>query len=576
MPRRGRPLALALTVCAIVMGEAAVAGTALAEPTPATEARATPTTVTVMPFVPRSGQGQAWLSKGLADLLTQDLAQVKSLAIVSREQAQVFAHELQLGDSPLFGPEAALRMGRVAKVDRVLYGHYAVSGERISITIFVLDTARQEVIQREDIEGPLRDLRPLVQKLALQFTGRQGIELSEAERANIRFETTDSITATRHFYEGLHLYDQGRHADALGEFSAAARQDSRYREAQLWMGKAFESLGSHEHAVVTYRVLYRDAPATVEGMDGLYFAGRVLEEQLKRRTEAIDAYRALAKLRPITPQVLEAAFRLGVLLAEEGRDRDAYGALRVVDDFRERADKDPALVSQARARASRFLTWPHALDLHRDAIVRMVLLYQRMTQAGAGALPPPPRGVFLVTPDRPAIGEPFGQSPALFKPREDDGPAWRERHYAVVVPAGYVATGVEMSIRGRLVVAGPHYEYAIRVLDFPTPRDPFRRWLGVIYGQTKQLADLSKTITFNGEDRKVFTVQVFGGQAEIERWGLRVRLRREAEQAQREPAAAPEEDGSFWEGRPAGRVVLPRRVGSGATRPMTQSFRGPR
>jgi tetratricopeptide (TPR) repeat protein len=576
MHRRVGALGLAFTVGTVALIQAALVAPAVAGPRPAAAAPAAPTTVTVMPFVPRSGQGQAWLSKGLADLLTQDLAQVKSIAIVSREQAQVFARELQLGDSPLFGPETALRMGRVAKVDRVLYGHYALTGERIAITIFVLDMARQEVVQREDVEGPLRDLRPLVQKLALQFTGRQGIELSEAERANIRFETTDSITATRHFYEGLHLYDQGRHADALGEFSAAARQDPRYREAQLWMGKVFESLGSHEHAVVTYRALYRDAPATVEGMDGLYFAGRVLEEKLKRRPEAIDAYQALAKLRPITPQVLEAAFRQGVLLAEEGRDRDAYVALRVVDEFRERADKDPALVSQSRARASRFLAWPHALDLHRDAIVRMVVLYQRMTQAGAGELPPAPRGVFLVTPERPEIGEPFGKTPALFKPRDDDGTAWRERHYAVVVPAGYVATGVEMSIRGRLVVAGPHYEYAIRVLDFPTPRDPFRRWLGVIYGQTPELADLSKTITFNGDDHKVFTVQVFGGQAEIERWGLRVRLRRDNEQARLEPVSTPKEDGSFWEGRPAGHVVLPRRVGSGSTRPLTQSFRGPR
>ncbi|HEY7870050.1 MAG TPA: CsgG/HfaB family protein, partial [Methylomirabilota bacterium] len=209
MRRPGAPR-LALTLCAIALIQGALATPAGAGPKPAAAARVTPTTVTVMPFVPRSGQGQPWLSKGLADLLIQDLAQVKSLAIVSREQAQVFARELQLGDSPLFGPETALRMGRVAKVDRVLYGHYALTGERITITIFVLDMGRQEVIQREDVEGPLRDLRPLVQKLAVQFTSRQGIELSEAERANIRFETTDSITATRHFYEGLHLYDQGR------------------------------------------------------------------------------------------------------------------------------------------------------------------------------------------------------------------------------------------------------------------------------------------------------------------------------------------------------------------------------
>jgi TolB-like protein len=539
------------------------------------QARSTPTTVTVMPFVPRSGQGQAWLSTGLADLLIQDLAQVKSLAIVSREQTQVFARELQLGDSPLFGPETALRMGRVAKVERVVYGHYVLAGDRITISIFVLDMGKQEMIQKEEISGPLQNLRALVQRLALQFTTRQGIELSETERASIRFETTDSVTATRHFYEGLHLYDLGRHADALGEFSAAAKQDARYREARLWMGKVFESLGSHEHALLTYRELYREVPGTVEGLDALYFAGRVLEDQLRRRSQAIEAYQTLAKIRPYTPHVLEAAFRLGVLLAEEGRDREAYEALRLVDGFRERALKDPALVSQSRARASRFVAWAHAVDLYRDATVRMVVLYQRIGQSGGGQPPAPPRGVFLVTPDRPVIAEAFGRSADLFDRKGDEHSGWRERYYAIVVPAGYVATGVEMTVRGRLVVSGPHYSYAMRVLDFPLPRDFSRRWLGAIYGQTPDVTTLSKTVSFNGDDRKVLTLQVFGSQAEIDRWAVRVRLRRDTELARREPSPTPEEDDAFWEGKPAGAIPLPRRAGSGWTRPSDQSFRGP-
>ena len=541
------------------------------------QGRTTPTTVTVMPFVPRSGQGQAWLSKGLADLLIQDLTQVKSLAIVSREQTQVFSRELELGDSPLFGPEVALRMGRVAKAERVVYGHYVLSGDRIAISIFVLDMGKQEVIQKEEISGPLRDLRALVQKLALQFTSRQGIELSEAERANIRFETTDSITATKHFYEGVHLYDLGRHADALGEFSAAAKQDARYREAQLWIGKAFESLGSHEHALLTYRDLYRAAPGTVEGLDALYFAGRVLEDQLRRRPQAIEAYQTLARIRPHAPHVIEAAFRLGVLLGEEGRDREAYQAFQLVDGFHDLVEKDPTLVSQSRVRASRFVGWAHAVELYRDAAVRMVVLYQRIGQSGGGQQPSaPPRGVFLVTPDRPVIAEPFGKSADLFDRKGDAGSGWRERYYAIVVPAGYVATGVEMTVRGRLVVSGPHYSYAMRVLDFPLPRDFSRRWLGAIYGQTQEMTALSKTISFNGEDRKVLTLQVFGSQAEIDRWAVRVRLRRDTEQARREPGAvAPEEDATFWEGRPAGTIPLPRRVVSGWTRPSEQSFRGP-
>jgi TolB-like protein len=550
---------------------------AVAAPRPGEgQARTTPTTVTVMPFVPRSGQGQAWLSKGLADLLIQDLAQVKSLAIVSREQTQVFARELELGDSPLFGPETALRMGRVAKVERVVYGHYVLSGDRIAISIFVLDMGKQEMIQKEEISGPLQDLRVLVQTLALQFTTRQGIELSEAERANIRFETTDSITATRHFYEGLHLYDLGRHADALGEFSAAAKQDARYREARLWMGRVFESLGSHEHALLTYRDLYREAPGTVEGLDALYFAGRVLEDQLRRRPQAIEAYQTLAKIRPYTPHVIEAAFRLGVLLGEEGRDREAYQAFQLVDGFRERVEKDPMLVSQSRARASRFVAWAHAVELYRDATVRMVVLYQRIGQAGGGQPLPPPRGVFLVTPDRPVIAEPFGRSADLFDRKGDEQSGWRERYYAIVVPAGYVATGVEMTVRGRLVVSGPHYSYAMRVLDFPLPREFSRRWLGAIYGQTPELTALSKSVSFNGDDRKVLTLQIFGSQAEIDRWAVRVRLRRDTDPARREPSVpTPEEDGTFWEGKPAGAIPLPRRVVSGWTRPSDQSFRGP-
>ncbi|HEY7651813.1 MAG TPA: exo-alpha-sialidase [Methylomirabilota bacterium] len=540
------------------------------------QGRTTPTTVTVMPFVPRSGQGQAWLSKGLADLLIQDLAQVRSLAIVSREQTQVLARELELGDSPLIGLETALRMGRVAKAERVVYGHYVLSGDRIAISIFVLDMGKQEVIQKEEISGPLPELRALVQKLALQFAGRQGIELSAAERANIRFETTDSLTATRHFYEGLHLYDLGRHADALGEFSAAAKQDARYREAQLWMGKVFESLGSYEHALLTYRELYRAAPATVEGLDALFFAGRVLEDQLRRRPQAIEAYQTLARIRPYTPHVLEAAFRLGVLLGEEGRDREAYQAFQLVDGFHERVEKDPVLVSQSPVRASRFVAWAHAVELYRDAAVRMVVLYQRIGQSGNGQPQAPPRGAFLVTPGRPVIAEPFGKSADLFDRKGDESSGWRERYYAIVVPAGYVATGVEMTVRGRLRVSGPHYSYAMRVLDFPLPRDFSRRWLGAIYGQTQELTALSKTVSFNGDDRKILTLQVFGSQAEIDRWAVRIRLRRDTEQARREPGLpTPEEDGTFWEGRPAGAISLPRRVVSGWTRPSEQSFGGP-
>ncbi|MFQ5656131.1 MAG: exo-alpha-sialidase [Candidatus Methylomirabilales bacterium] len=534
------------------------------------------TTIAVTPFTPRAGEQQAWLSKGLADLLIRDLAEVQSLVVVTREQTQVFAREVQLQDSALFSQEKALRLGRVAKVDGVIYGNYTVAGDQITISIFLLDMQTQQVIQKEETSGPLNDLRALVRTLVFHFVERQGIELSETERTKIQLEATDSISATKHFYRAIDFYDQGRHADAFGEFYAAFRQDPAYREARLWMGKMFESLGQYEHAVVTYRKLYREAPTAVEGLDALYLSGRVLESQLARHSEAIEAYRTLAGIRPHTPHVLEAAFRLGMLLERQGRDAEAYDAFGMVDAFRERIERNRSLLFRSRIRASRFLTWPHALQLYQDAIVRMVSLYQRISQqADEDKRPSPPRGVFVVNAEDPAIREPIGRTPSLFH-RTNERPNWREKYYAVIVPKGYVATGVDMTVAGRVMTRHPYNSYAMRVLDFPLPRDFFNHWLGTIYGQTPHVATLKKTISFHGEHRRIFTIQLIEGHAYIERWGVRVRIRPEIDmQASRPITPVPEEDNEFWEGRPVGRIGLPGRTFSGSTRPSSESFYGP-
>ena len=51
------------------------------------------------------------------------LAQVPSLAVLEREQLQAFLKEMDLGQAPLFDQTCqALQLGRVAKVEDVLYG----------------------------------------------------------------------------------------------------------------------------------------------------------------------------------------------------------------------------------------------------------------------------------------------------------------------------------------------------------------------------------------------------------------------------------------------------------------------
>src|ERR1044071_8595630 len=105
-----------------------------------------PMTVTVIPFAARAGREEAWLSKGLSDLFLRHLAEIPCLAVVERDKLQAFLNEMDLGEAPLFDQSQALRLGRVAKVQAVVYGSYEVHASKISMTVFWLDLDKQNVL----------------------------------------------------------------------------------------------------------------------------------------------------------------------------------------------------------------------------------------------------------------------------------------------------------------------------------------------------------------------------------------------------------------------------------------------
>lgn len=293
------------------------------------------TTLIVLAPAPAEGS-DAWLSKAIADLLIQYLCEVRSLEILERERMQTFIEEVELGESALFEQERALRVGRVAKVDHVVFGNYRRRGERITITLFLLELESQRVLETEQISGSVERLRSLVKELVLRLLRQRDVTLSEREVEHIRFEATDSITATEHYYRALDLFDQGDYAASFGECMKATRQDPMYLEARLWSGRLFAALGHHAHAVAACRRLYAAHPARVEALDAFLLAGRLLQEQLGLPEEAVAVYAELAGRKPVTPHALEASFRLGTLLFERGKPREAYEAFAIVDALRER------------------------------------------------------------------------------------------------------------------------------------------------------------------------------------------------------------------------------------------------
>ena len=130
----------------------------------------TTVTVTTLTTLRRD---HAWLGKAIADLLIQDLSSVRSLVILERERMQAFSDEVSLGESALFDGEIARRVGRVARVDKVLFGNYELRGRRIEIEVSFLDLETQRVERRIRTSGRRSDLRRLIQELALRVVAAE-------------------------------------------------------------------------------------------------------------------------------------------------------------------------------------------------------------------------------------------------------------------------------------------------------------------------------------------------------------------------------------------------------------------
>ena len=554
-----------------------------------TRPREAPITVTVVPFASADVGQDAWLGKAIADLLSRKLAEAPSYAVLNRDMLQTFLDEMELQASGFFTQEEAGRLGRIAKVEQVVYGNFRRHNDSLAINLLLVDLATQQGIKTAQASGSLEAMHELVAGLALQVLSLEGVTPSPDLDAKIRFAPTTSLPAIEHFYTAFDHLDQGRHEEAFGAFYAATQRDPDFREAELWMGRTLESSGFDDLAVLAYDKLAKRPGRHVEILDARFLKARLLEDTNHEATVA--TYRQLADLRPETPHTLEEAFRLGALLEQDGDVAGAYEYLLLIDHFRalveektgatqrssvaagtlatllnevwvyfqsdaaarSRQSSLPYYITESGLRRSRFFDWPHALGLYREAILKLALLLPALPkdQDASRLLP---RGVLLVDPADPTIVERnHAIRPSLFH-EETVGPSWREKFFAIALPPGYVATGVEMEVAGRVRKRSPSISYSMRLLPFPWPANYHNAWLGTIYGQTAEFTRLRKSVDFHGQTRTALALQFTESSSEIREWRLKVKLRPGAEPAPSVPTPPVDFEG-FQEGQMVSRMA---------------------
>lgn len=218
-----------------------------------------PTTVAVMPLqFTGSDTTLRPLGRGLADLLTTDLARSPELTVVERQRMQALLDEIKLQQSGATDEGSGVRAGKMLQAGRIIAGGITQTGDNIRVDAPIVNVSNAQVVATPSDSRTLDQLFTLEKNLAFNIFSSLNVTLTTAQRDAIEQRPTKSLAAFLAYSRGLAFQDEGRFDDASRLFDQALRIDPGFSAAA---SQAKQSQAAAQGQQVT--------PATVEsGLQG--------------------------------------------------------------------------------------------------------------------------------------------------------------------------------------------------------------------------------------------------------------------------------------------------------------------
>ncbi len=191
-----------------------------------------PATVAVLPLVIAGDSSVQPLSRGLAELITTDLAYIRTLRLLERLQIAMLLDELKLGQSERVDPATAARVGRLLRAERLVQGTAMIPPRgpvQLSATVVTGTGVVRPVGQ---VTGPFAKLLDLEKQLVFDLAAQLGLELTQAEREQILRQGPKSLAAFLVYSRGLEAMDRGDYGAAARHFRSAAQADPSFQAAR--------------------------------------------------------------------------------------------------------------------------------------------------------------------------------------------------------------------------------------------------------------------------------------------------------------------------------------------------------
>jgi TolB-like protein len=193
----------------------------------------------VLPFENRSGDpAQEFFADGMTDALIADLAQIAALRVISRTSAMRFK-----GTHPPLS-----EIARELRVDGVVEGSALRIGDRVRITVQLVDVANDRSLWAKSYERGLTDILALQSEVAHAIASEIRIQVTPEERARLRSKGTVNPAAHVAYLQGSFLWNRftGESVkEAILRYEEALAIDPNYAAAYAGLADSYIMLANH-------------------------------------------------------------------------------------------------------------------------------------------------------------------------------------------------------------------------------------------------------------------------------------------------------------------------------------------
>jgi tetratricopeptide (TPR) repeat protein/TolB-like protein len=187
-----------------------------------------------------------WLNRGLTEMLTTNLAQVKGLEVLSSERVLAEVQRMGMKEATELDRASAAKVARNAGADAFVTGTLLrVGPKQLRLDVQVQDTKSGQIlfsdkVEATDVQGIFSMVDAVTGRVAQRFAPSAN---TAANGPSIEEAATSNLEAYRHYQLGVDLARRFLVADAIHELEDAVRLDPQFALAYWRLSAGYASVG---------------------------------------------------------------------------------------------------------------------------------------------------------------------------------------------------------------------------------------------------------------------------------------------------------------------------------------------